>query len=196
MSIRIRVKNPYIQTVKVAALTIAFFAVVGLASRFLEKPKTNTEQPAGVGWQLYFSPHGGCTEAILQQLESAKESIFVQAYAFTSEPIAKALADARKRGVRVSIILDKSQRSEQYSEAGFLAQSDIRTLVDDGHAIAHNKVMVIDGHTVITGSFNFTAAAEDKNAENLLVIHDTGLAQRYLENWMAHATHSQPYASK
>ena len=59
------------------------------------------------------------------------------------------------------------------------------------HAIAHNKVMVIDGETVITGSFNFTTAAEEHNAENLLLVHDAKLAARYVENWRAHAAHSE-----
>ena len=56
--------------------------------------------------------------------------------------------------------------------------------------------MVIDGETVITGSFNFTRAAQEKNAENLLVIRDTGLAARYAENWQAHAAHSAMYQAK
>jgi hypothetical protein len=67
-------------------------------------------------------------------------------------------------------------------------------LIDDKHAIAHNKVMVIDGRTVLTGSFNFTKAAEEKNAENLLVIEDAALAKRYADNWADHAGHSRAYA--
>ena len=67
------------------------------------------------------------------------------------------------------------------------------TFIDDKHAIAHNKVMVIDGHVVITGSFNFTKAAEESNAENLLVIDDVDLAQKYAKNWQEHLAHSVPY---
>jgi len=61
------------------------------------------------------------------------------------------------------------------------------------HAIVHNKVMIIDGATVITGSFNFTKAAEEKNAENLLIIRDPGLAKFYMENWERHRVHSEMY---
>lgn len=68
--------------------------------------------------------------------------------------------------------------------------------IDAAHAIAHNKVMIIDGETVITGSFNFTKAAEEKNAENLLVIHDRALATKYMENWKEHAGHSAVYERK
>jgi phosphatidylserine/phosphatidylglycerophosphate/cardiolipin synthase-like enzyme len=64
--------------------------------------------------------------------------------------------------------------------------------IDAQHAIAHNKVMVIDGETVITGSFNFTKAAEESNAENLLIIHDKKLASLYIKNWQEHAQHSEP----
>jgi len=69
-------------------------------------------------------------------------------------------------------------------------------LIDGVHAIAHNKVMIIDGQTVITGSFNFTTAAERQNAENLLVVRDHALAARYAENWRAHAEHSTPYVGR
>ncbi|MHB1035021.1 MAG: phospholipase D family nuclease [Pirellulales bacterium] len=124
---------------------------------------------------------------------TAKTTVLVQAYSFTSTPIAKALVDAHKRGVKVRVILDKSQRSEKYSSADFLANTGIPTTIDAQHAIAHNKVMVIDAATVITGSFNFTKAAEASNAENLLVIHSPELAAKYAANWQVHADHSEPY---
>jgi phosphatidylserine/phosphatidylglycerophosphate/cardiolipin synthase-like enzyme len=152
-----------------------------------EKPTT---------WEVYFSPNGGCTDAITRELDKAQSTVLVQAYSFTSYKIAKALLDAHKRGVRVEVILDKSQKGDQYSSADFLANSGISMKIDSQHAIAHNKVMVIDGKTVITGSFNFTKAAEENNAENLLVIHDRQLAQRYTENWDEHAKHSEVYLGR
>jgi len=146
--------------------------------------------------QAYFSPKGGCTEAVVEAIGRAKAAILVQAYSFTSAPIAKALVDAHKRGVKVEVILDKSQRTEKYSSADFLLHAGIPTRIDEIHAIAHNKVMVIDGQVVITGSFNFTSAAEEHNAENLLIIHDPGLAAQYAANWQAHAAHSEQYVEK
>src|SRR2546430_13072224 len=94
----------------------------------------------------------------------------MQAYSFTSAPIAKALVEAHKRGVKVLAVLDTSNETQKYSAATFLVNAGIQTLIDDQHAIAHNKVMVIDSATILTGSFNFTKAAEAKNAENLLVL--------------------------
>ena len=147
--------------------------------------------PQGV--QVYFSPHGGATEAVVQALEHATNAVLVQAYSFTSAPIARALVDAQRRGANVQVILDKSQRTEKYSEADFLLHEGIPTRIDAQHAIAHNKVMVLDAYLVLTGSFNFTKAAEENNAENLLIINDPVLARQYIDNWHAHEGHSEPY---
>ncbi len=141
--------------------------------------------------KVFFSPNGGCTEAIIEEITDAKSEILIQAYSFTSAPIAKALLEAHKRGVKVEAILDKSQRTANYSSATFLANSRIPTFIDDAHAIAHNKVIIIDGQTVITGSLNFTKSAEEKNAENLLIIKSEDLAKLYVDNWNTHREHSE-----
>ena len=146
--------------------------------------------------QVYFSPEGGCTEAVVRELGKAKSTVLVQAYSFTSAPIAKALVDAEKRGVKIEVILDKSQRRDKYTEADFLLHAGVPTWIDAKHAIAHNKIMVIDSHTVLTGSFNFTKAAEESNAENLLVIEDAALAKKYTDNWEKHLAHSDKYEGK
>lgn len=146
--------------------------------------------------EVFFSPKGGCTETVVKNLDKATNAVLVQAYSFTSAPIAKALVDAEKRGVKVQIILDKSQRSAQYSSADFVQRAGISTYIDAKHAIAHNKIMVIDGHIILTGSFNFTKAAEESNAENLLVIEDAVLAKKYTANWQKHLDHSEKYEGK
>jgi phosphatidylserine/phosphatidylglycerophosphate/cardiolipin synthase-like enzyme len=143
--------------------------------------------------EVYFSPHGGCTDAVIRELDKAKTTVLVQAYSFTSAPIAKALLNAHKRGVKIEVIIDKSQVNQRYSSATFLYNQGISVKIDAVHTIAHNKIMIIDGETVITGSFNFTKAAEENNAENLLVIHDKKLAERYIENWNEHERHSEVY---
>ena len=147
-------------------------------------------------WSVCFSPRGNCTALAVDTLASAKQTVLVQAYSFTSTPIAQALIDAKKRGVQVQVILDKSQRTEHYSAADFLLHAGIPVSIDATHAIAHNKVMVIDDQTVITGSFNFTKAAEEHNAENLLVLHDRTLAAEYATNWQRHQAHSESYHGK
>jgi phosphatidylserine/phosphatidylglycerophosphate/cardiolipin synthase-like enzyme len=145
--------------------------------------------------EVCFAPPlpGGCdpTETVVKTLSEARRQVLVQAYSFTSAPIAKALVDAHKRGVEVRVILDRSNDRAGYSAPKFLEHEGVPVMIDSQHAIAHNKVMVIDGETVITGSFNFTKAAEERNAENLVVIQSDALAKQYGENWKIHAVHSQ-----
>jgi phosphatidylserine/phosphatidylglycerophosphate/cardiolipin synthase-like enzyme len=149
---------------------------------------------ASTHWSVYFSPQGGCTEAVVEALGQSKTTVLVQAYTFTSSPIAKALVKAHRRGVKVEVVLDESQRTERYSLASVLHTGGVPCFFDAQHTTAHNKVMVIDGQTVITGSFNFTKAAEESKAENLLVIQDADLAAKYTQNWQIHRQHSEPYA--
>jgi phosphatidylserine/phosphatidylglycerophosphate/cardiolipin synthase-like enzyme len=144
--------------------------------------------------RVLFSPRGGCTEAIVAAIGAARSSVDVQAYSFTSAPIAKAVADAHARGLRVRVVLDRSQRGERYSSATFLRNHRVPVWIDDEHAIAHNKVILIDGDTVLTGSFNFSKAAEERNAENLLIIEGRPeLASAYRANFEEHLGHAKPY---
>jgi phosphatidylserine/phosphatidylglycerophosphate/cardiolipin synthase-like enzyme len=140
--------------------------------------------------EVYFSPRDGATEAIVREIGQARSEIRIQAYSFTSAPIAEALLKAHKRGIKVEVILDKSQRTQKYSSSTFLANARIPTYIDAEHAIAHNKIIIIDRSVVITGSFNFTKAAEENNAENLLVIRSTEVAKPYIDNWLRHRDHS------
>jgi phosphatidylserine/phosphatidylglycerophosphate/cardiolipin synthase-like enzyme len=138
---------------------------------------------------VYFSPNGGCTQAIVEEVGKAKKNVLVQAYSFTSDTIAEALVAAKKRGVDVEAILDKTDRG---SAVDIIVDAGIPTYMDPMHAIAHNKVIVIDGQTVLTGSFNFTPSAENRNAENLLVVRDQPIAAKYAANWQTHFKHSHP----
>jgi hypothetical protein len=118
----------------------------------LSPAPTVTQPSAPGGTSVCFTPGGHCTDLIINAIGGAQTSMLVQAYSFTSAPIAKALLDAHKRGVPVQVILDKSQRTEKYSSADFLANQGVPTTIDAVHTIAHNKI-IIDGETVITGSF-------------------------------------------
>lgn len=100
--------------------------------------KATAPKPAAAqdGIAVYFSPKGGCTDAIVDHISKATKTIKVQAYSFTSEPIAKALMHAHQRGVTVTAILDKSQRTEKYSSATFMHNQGIPVWIDAAHAIA------------------------------------------------------------
>jgi len=167
-------------------------AIVGLAVAGTTREKASEQTVIAV----YFSPNGGCQDAIVREVGAAKESVHIQAYSFTSAPIARAVLEAKKRGVKVEAVIDEGRVTEKYSEATFFANQGIPVFADGRHAIAHNKVMVIDGKTVITGSFNFTRGAEESNAENLLVIRSPELAVKYEKNYQEHLAHSMKYERK
>jgi phosphatidylserine/phosphatidylglycerophosphate/cardiolipin synthase-like enzyme len=146
--------------------------------------------PASV--QVHFSPKGGCTEAVVRELGQARHEVQVLAYSFTSKPIAQALVEAKLRGVHVEIILDHSNEQEAYSDLHFFLEQGLVPVIDAHHAIAHNKVMIIDGRTLLTGSFNFTNQAEHDNAENLLVLKGhPELARAYRQNFAVHKEHAR-----
>ena len=146
--------------------------------------------------EAFFSPKGGCTLAVVRELQGARQSILLQAYSFTSAPIAAALVEAKRRGVLIEVVLDKSNKTGKYSSADFVAHAGIPTWLDEKHAIAHNKVIIIDEATVITGSFNFTKAAEESNAENILILRSPELASRYTQQFIEHRHHSVSYAGR
>jgi phosphatidylserine/phosphatidylglycerophosphate/cardiolipin synthase-like enzyme len=183
-------------TMKILIAALAFLTLIQIPfslSYFSEKPLIEPRDRA-IGLAppitVFFSPKGGCTEAIVQQIKSAKATIFVQAYSCTSDPISAALIEASKRGVTIKVVLDRSNQGSKFSIMPDLLSAKVEVLVDSKHAIAHNKIMIIDSNTVITGSFNFTKAAEESNAENLIVIKDNVLASKYYANWIAHSAHS------
>ena len=145
---------------------------------------------------VLFSPDGGCEDRIIEEIEGAKKAIRVQMYFFTSKPITEALIEAHKRGIKVEIILDKSQQKMTYGRFRVLRRAGISVYFDSEHAIANNKIMLIDRRTVITGSYNFTKAAEEKNAENVLIIKgEADVLDRYRANFKAHRGHSSKYSS-
>jgi len=95
--------------------------------------------------------------------------------------------------VSILIVLDRGQQGRDFATADIFANQGIPVYIDAKHEAAHNKVMIIDAQLVITGSFNFSAAAEEKNAENLLVIHHERIAATYAGNFAEHLKHSLRY---
>lgn len=189
------------RSLQIAAALLLFAPFVVLAegpasSAWVQKTPGTVNTPALVSQthiRVYFTPGDSAETAIVDQLLAARDSVLVQAYSFTNPAIASALTGARERGVKVVMLLDKSHRTQKYSAADFTTHGGVETLIDDRHAIAHNKIMIIDGQIVITGSYNFTKAAEKSNAENLVIIESPEVAGKYLQNWQKHHRHSQPY---
>ncbi len=169
-------------------LAVAGAALFRFGGAYLQKPVV----PGQV--EVFFSPSGGCTDEVVKELRHAQRSVLVQAYFLTSQQIAEALIDAHRRGLEVKVIIDRKALQEQPKEAEHLAHAGVPVWIDGQHPIAHNKVMILDGDTVITGSFNFTRQAETSNAENLVVMHKSlALGEEYSNNWRQHLGHSEPY---
>lgn len=140
--------------------------------------------------ELSFSPRGGVTSMITRYIKGAQTEILVLAYSFTSDAIADALIDAHKRGVSVSVILDSSQLTSKGSDLERVRVAGIPTYTDHMHNIMHNKVMIIDNKIFETGSFNYSNAAEQYNAENAIVCKSIQGAALYKRNWLLHQSHS------
>jgi phosphatidylserine/phosphatidylglycerophosphate/cardiolipin synthase-like enzyme len=151
--------------------------------------------PAAAQVSVCFVPEQSCGAAVADAIAAATSSVRIQAYGLTSSAILKALAAARARGIDVQAVLDKSDERDhgrKVTGARFLVEANIPTWIDDSVAIAHSKVIIIDGHLVIGGSYNYTASAEHRNAENVTFIDAPVVADFYLLNWEARKAVSRP----
>lgn len=134
-------------------------------------------------WQACFTPNQRCQRLILQQISEAKQSILVQAYGFSDNDIVEALIKAKDRGVNVSVILDHSNLTSKHSGLSKILSHQIPVRIDKPAGLAHSKNIIIDNHILIGGSYNFSRGAYQRNAENVLIVHDKTLAAQYINNW-------------
>ncbi len=148
--------------------------------------------------RVFFSPRGGTEAAVVSEIGRARWSIHVLAYSFTSWPIADALLAARRRGVEVTILCDDGNETDPYSLLPWLLLQWAGVVVwEDHHAgSAHNKVMILDEGEVLTGSYNWSHAAEEDNAENLLMLSGQSLVDLYRLDWQKHLTHARIYVPR
>lgn len=144
-------------------------------------------------FEVFFSPHGGCEAAIVASINNAKTSIYVLSYTFTSHPIADALCRAKARNVDVHFVGDRTASKGPGCAISILHKAGIPCLIDGMHAIAHNKIIIIDELIVLGGSFNHSKAAETSNGENMTRTTDAKVAALYKGNWDLHKGHSVPY---
>lgn len=142
------------------------------------------EAPTAVTYEVQFSPSPQSEDAIVRFIGEARKSVHVAAYSFTSKEIALALLDAKARGLDVRVVVDQSQAPGKYSAATFLANHAVSVREDGEYQLQHQKIVIVDGISVETGSYNFTASARERNSENVLIIRNVpGLAARYEANW-------------
>ena len=158
--------------------------------------------PAQGTVQVAFTPWDNAEGMIVEDIRRSKQQILVQAFSFTSRRLANALIAARKRGVDVQVMADREQTfGGEASRIPDLVREGIPVVLEVRYQSAHSKVMVIDAGTadaaVITGSYNWTYAAQNKNAENVLILrHNPELANAYAANWRRHFAEALPYAAQ
>jgi len=137
---------------------------------------------------ILFSPNGGCQSVWVATLDGAKKVVRIQIYSFTAQPIADAIIRAKKRGVNIQIVADPSSMNTPALLS--VISGGVPVYVDSSHAIMHSKVGIVDGKTVLTGSYNLSDSAEFRNAENLVVITSRKAADIYTKEWEKHKIHS------
>ncbi|MEM3906120.1 MAG: phospholipase D family protein [Nitrososphaerota archaeon] len=126
-----------------------------------------------------FSRPEKCDTIIIDILDEAKRYVYVAVYSFTSDPLADVLIELKNRGVDVKVVLEEQQANVRGSEYERLKNAGVDIRIDGNPDLMHHKFAVIDDEVVITGSYNWSAAAEDKNDENLVVLRDEVVAQLY-----------------
>jgi len=152
--------------------------------------------------QVFFTPGDDAAGNIINAINAARQQVLVQAFSFTHPGIAQALIAAHQRGVEVKLIADLDQtRKIRQNKIAAIAAAGIPVWLDGEHNGAHNKIMIIDADSadvahvgIITGSYNFTNAAQYRNAENVLLIRaNRSLAKAYQRNWQRHLPHARPF---
>jgi phosphatidylserine/phosphatidylglycerophosphate/cardiolipin synthase-like enzyme len=129
----------------------------------------------------YFSPKNDISSSLLKEIGSAKKSIHFMAFSFTQDALGSAMQDRFESGIDVQGVFEKRLVDDRYSEYNAMKKAGLQVAQDGNKGAMHHKVIVIDEETVITGSYNFSKNAEERNSENLLIIKgNPDIAQAYL----------------
>ncbi len=173
----------------VVVLAIAMTPGIAVAPSAAADAPGPHRYPAAGTVELAFTPGDAVDNLIVAAIDRAQTEVLVHAYTFTHRKIAQALINARRRGVAVAVLADREQaRAVPQNVLAQLAGGGVEVWLDGNFAAAHNKVIIIDAGlpraTTITGSYNFTLAAQRSNAENIVVLHDNEpVARAYRDNW-------------
>ena len=178
-------KNNFLLLALAACLTFIFLSqVMGGASFSLVPFSAPRPLSQSATFELGFSPRGQSLSIILNGIRRAENCIIVAAYSFTSRPISTALLEAHRRGVNVRVIADSRANNNRHTAVTFLANNGVPVRVNDRYAIFHHKFMIFDEQHVQTGSFNYSAAAVDRNTENVLLLRNVPeIAELYVREW-------------
>jgi len=180
------------------ALTIVVFAA-GVNAVADSLPATGARFAATGSIETAFTPGDRIDNLIIAAIAAAKREVLVNAYSFTQRRISGALVAARKRGVSVQVIADSQQAATlPQNVLAELVKGGVDVWLDSNYQAAHNKVVIVDADTAnattITGSYNFTVAAQWHNAENIVILRDNReVARAYRDNWLRLKAHATPW---
>ncbi len=131
---------------------------------------TASAQPPTDLVEYCFSPGGNCSSLVVKWIDRANSSVHVLIYSFTLDAISTALIAAKNRGVEVKVVMERSNANEKGAEYQMLKNAGVDIRLDMNSGLMHDKAAIIDGHIILTGSYNYSAAADTSNNENLVVI--------------------------
>jgi len=177
-----------------AVALAALFACAAPGAAAKERPPPDTAT-----YEALFTPGDAIDARLVALIDGARREVLVQAFTFTSRRIARALGAAHHRGVKVEVLADRAQTFEVPGSAvPALAREGVPVWLDGNYAAAHNKVVIVDAGTpgvaLVTGSYNYTAAAQTKNAKNVLIVRgDIALAAQYRDNFVRLREHATRY---
>lgn len=129
--------------------------------------------------QAYFSPGPDCRVAITQAMETAIDELLICVFTISDDRLSDAIMAAHRNGLTVRVISDNDKMYDRGSDVQRLAEAGVNVRIDMSPEHMHHKFMILDGRTVMTGSYNWTRSAETRNEENLISADDQMLAQAF-----------------
>ncbi len=135
----------------------------------------------GNKYENYFCPEDECEKRMIESLQTARESVYFMAFSFTSRPISDFLI-SNKNNLDIKGVIEKTQNSE-WCVFDAMNKSGMDVRLDKNPKNMHHKVFIIDKSTVVLGSYNPTKSGNERNDENILIIHDEEIASRFIEEF-------------
>lgn len=127
---------------------------------------------------VYFSPQDNVIKSqIIPLVNKSKTSIYMPTFLITHRELTSALISAKKRGVKIKVIIDAANASNKYSKHQQLRDNGIEVKVENYAGKMHAKTMIIDEKYVVIGSMNFSRSGEEKNDENTIILDNPQIAK-------------------
>ena len=186
------------QVIKISPYLLALF-VGGLLSFHLTEhyytrpPSHRIPRGEDEAIKLFFSPKGECAQHIINTINQAEKKIYIAMYVFSHKGIANALVSAKARGVDIHILANNDHATASYSQLAYLYQHNIDIYIDKRPGVLHHKWLAVDDKTILTGSYNYSNSAEEKNNEIIGHVQSRAVVERYYQDWQSQIQHPHVY---